>query len=815
MSDEELGRLSHEPSSFGVLETARGCLPLTELTVSARVEALTAEIELAQTFKNSLDVPLEATYIFPLPDRAAVTRFQMEVAGRVIEGVIDERGRARANYEQAIAAGHRAAIAEEDRAGVFTLRVGNLLPQEAAVVRLSLVGPLPFDEGEVTFCFPLVVAPRYMPGVGLPGPQAGSGSAGDTDAVPDASRISPPILLPGFPNPVQLAIEVSVDGGGVPVSALRSSLHSAIISESQGKHRVQLQPGERLNRDFILRWRLGDTQIRSSAVLAMDAEGADATCLITVVPPQAEGSTSRPRDVVFVLDRSGSMGGWKMVAARRAVARMVDTLGARDRFAVLAFDDRIDTPSTLARDVLVAASDRHRFRAVEFLASIDARGGTELMAPLEAGAKLLHGADSERDRVLILVTDGQVGNEDEILRQLTKPMQHVRVFALGIDSAVNAAFLRRLAAMGGGACELVESEERLDEVMAKVHRRIAQPVVTGLHLDGDGVRLSADSMAPARLPDLFTGAPLLVAVRLDQAASGAILIKGQTPAGRPWSQTVPLQRSGGAAVPAIWARAHIRDLEDRYASGSGDLETLEQRIVAVSLRHRVLSRFTAFLAVDRSARVNPDGTPRMVTQAVEAPADWEMLDSCKSTAAPSMSPPPPPAQMVVGAAPAAPADGVVMSKRRQAAPPKARVPRNVMSERASAVRCEESAAESRQDEAPVLDFAPYLQRIRDLADAVERSTASNDMSGLDLAIARLRELIEDLRSVFPTAPMLAALTRAVENLQRLLGATDAVAEQGQQAAVELRALAVPQGAPPETSHGSPSRAAQRWQFWKR
>jgi Ca-activated chloride channel family protein len=324
-------------------------------------------------------------------------------------------------------------------------------------------------------------------------------------------------------------------------------------------------------------------------------------------------------------------------------------------------------------------------------------------------------------------------------------------------------------------------------------------------------------MAPARLPDLFTGAPLLVAVRLDPAASGAILIKGQTPAGRPWSQTVPLQRSGGAAVPAIWARAHIRDLEDRYASRTGDLETLEQRIIAVSLRHRVLSRFTAFLAVDRSARVNPDGMPRMVTQAVEAPADWDMLDSCIMRSARA------PAQMLVGGAPAAPATeaapaGVARQKKLEAAPPRVRVPWNAKPAPAPAkasVRCEESESDSMQEEAAALDFAPYLQRIRDLADAVERSTASNDESGLDLAIARLRELIEDLRSVFPAAPMLEALRRAVESLQRLLGATDAVAEQGQQAAVELRALAARQGEPPDANHGSPSRAAQRWQFWKR
>ncbi|MCA9680023.1 MAG: VWA domain-containing protein, partial [Myxococcales bacterium] len=515
MTDAELARLgTRDDAGFGVIETARGHLPMTAMAVDARVVGLVAEMDLAQTFVNTLAEPIEATYIFPLPDRAAVTRFRMEVAGRVIDGVIDERGRAREQYEEAIAAGHRAAITEEDRAGVFTLRVGNLMPGETAVVRLTLVGPLPLDDGELTFRFPLVVAPRYIPGASLPGPRAGTGVADDTDAVPDASRITPPVLLPGCPNPVRLAITLAVDGGGVPVGDLRSSLHAVVDGERGGVRRVELRPGERLDRDFIVRWALGDGQVRSSAVAVPDRDGEGATVLVTVVPPHGGGHVDKPRDVVFVLDRSGSMGGWKMVAARRAVARMVDSLGERDRFAVMAFDNAIEEPPGLPGGQLAAATDRGRFRAVEFLAAIDARGGTELRRPLVRAADLLAGGYDDRDRVLVLVTDGQVGNEDQILRELAPRLKNVRVFTLGVDQAVNAAFLRRLAAAGGGACELVESEDRLDAVMAKVHRRIATPVVTELALHGEGLRLDAASLAPARLPSLFAGAPVLVAARL-------------------------------------------------------------------------------------------------------------------------------------------------------------------------------------------------------------------------------------------------------------------------------------------------------------
>src|SRR5262249_22464896 len=188
LTDDEVSRAARadEEAGFGSLSTAKGHLPLRALDVRARIDGLLAQVELRQTFVNPHAEPLEATYIFPLPDRAAVTSFWMRVAGRVVEGVLKERGAARRDYDQALRTGHRASIAEEERPGVFTLRVGNLMPGEAATVHLTLSGPLAYDFGEVTFRFPLVVAPRYVPGTPLPGPSVGDGTEPDTDAVPDA-----------------------------------------------------------------------------------------------------------------------------------------------------------------------------------------------------------------------------------------------------------------------------------------------------------------------------------------------------------------------------------------------------------------------------------------------------------------------------------------------------------------------------------------------------------------------------------------------------------------------------------------------------
>ncbi|GII24315.1 VIT domain-containing protein [Planosporangium mesophilum] len=616
MSPAEAARAAApvEEAGLGALRTGRGNLPLDRLDVQAQLTGLVSRVRLTQEFVNTHDTALEATYVFPLPDRAAVTGMTMTADGRVVEADLRERGEAREEYDRAIAAGKRASIAEEERPDVFTMRVGNIRPGERVSVELSLVGPLPYADGAATFRFPLVVAPRYVPGAPLPGPGVGDGYALDTDAVPDASRITPPVLLPGFPNPLRLSLDVDIDPAGLPLGEVRSSLHTVVTEGS----RVSLRPGERADRDFVLRLAYGSTDESSTLVCVPDDDGDEGTYRLTLLPP-AGGGPARGRDVVLLLDRSGSMRGWKMVAARRAAARIVDTLTDADRFAVLTFDHEVGHPDDLPAG-LVVATDRHRFRAVEHLARADARGGTELLAPLRDGLALLAG-DSPREPVLVLVTDGQVGNEDQILREITPG--RVRVHTVGIDRAVNAGFLGRLAALGGGRCELVESSDRLDEAMEHIHHRIGAPLVTDLTVTADGLALIDDTRTPGRLPALYPGVPLVISGRYRGPATGSLTVTGRTRDGRPWRTAVAASGKEAPAVTALWARARLRDLEDRYAAGSGGAD-LERLAVTTSLRFGVLCRFTAYVAVD-SRVVTEGGQPHRVVQPVEPVSGWDLL----------------------------------------------------------------------------------------------------------------------------------------------------------------------------------------------
>lgn len=642
----------------GILSVTRAekkvALPLAGVRVAARVADRIASVTVTETFKNPYPEHLEAVYIFPLAGGSAVSDFELKVAGRTIKGKVEERGEARRQYRQALDQGKRAALLEQERDDVFTVQVGNLPPGEEVAVTITYSERLPFfEDGTTELRLPLVVAPRYIPGAPLDRPAVGEGVELDTDQVPDASRITPPRLAPGFDPKVALAIEVELtqDGAAATLEDLRCSQHATTLGVAAGGLKVALaRQDELLNRDFVLRWRLAGAALTTSCLVCRDATGRSYG-MVSILPPRREGFLGTARDVVFVVDRSGSMGGVKMASAARACSILLATLGPRDRFAIQAFDS---VTEWFADRKFVAADEAGIVRGDKYLREIDARGGTEMDAAMADALALVRARTDGAGRipVVVFITDGEVGNESQILKRIQTELGDARVFTVGIDTAVNDGFLKRLAALGGGTSTFVVPGAALEDALGAVGREIGAPLVVDVKIEG------VDALAPARVPDLFAGRA--TTAFFAGRADGTVRVRGRFTDGAVFDEKLTPREVALPAIAHLWARARVADLEDRFRLQPAKQDEIKKEIVELAVRHTLLTRFTAFVVVDESEVVNKDGGRRTVTQPVETPDRWEMGTACGSVAATGRAfanlampcaPPPPPCPAPASASP--------------------------------------------------------------------------------------------------------------------------------------------------------------------
>jgi Ca-activated chloride channel homolog len=609
-------RLADQPG-FGYMSSRRGNLPLEDVRLHADITGLAASVDLRVTFSNDGLDPIEATYVFPLPELAAVNSLQIRTGSTVLDGWLMERAKARDTYA-ANRVERDAAILEQEREDVVTIRVGTIAPHERVEVRLILHARLTYTDGQVLFRFPLVVAPRYMPGARLGGDPVGKGTVADTDLVPDASRLTPPVASEGR---VRLSVSMTVASGAYAIDEIGCTLRTHISgTQTDQVIRIEALPGQRLDRDLVLRMRLGAHRQPSLSLLtSVDSDGQEGTFALTLLPPTVEPSATAGRDVVVVVDASSSMSGWRLPAARRAAARLIDSLTPADQFTVLAFADRVTRPDWGGVD-LVQAAERNRFRAIEHLFTTVADGSPVLLAALETAAGLF--TDPRRTSIMVVITAGQVGNEDQITAAFGPRIAPLRVHAVGIGATVNSALLRQLADAGRGQLLLAESDNALDDLMPALRRLLGPALLTDFGLVGDGIQLSHNTISPAHPPDIFSGDSVVITGRFQGNPSGCVVVSGTGMDGRPWSSRVNGVAVGGRALTQLWARAFLADLQRKYLRCPiEEAAWVEQLIVSTSLRFGVLCRLTALVAVS-NAPTRALSAPREVIQSVELPADW-------------------------------------------------------------------------------------------------------------------------------------------------------------------------------------------------
>ncbi|KYF56994.1 hypothetical protein BE08_14900, partial [Sorangium cellulosum] len=578
-----------QPAPMSCLRSSEGRpVPLLGVSLSGEVVGGAARLVVRQRYRNEERRPIEAIYTFPLPSEASIAGFAMECAGRRLEGEVKEREEAFRDYDEAIAAGHGAALLDEERRNVFTASVGNLLPGEETVVEVAFVQALKADEGALRLMIPTLVAPRYIPGAPQ-GDRTGHGVQEPTDAVPDADRISPEIARVDYGITVDIVFDLGRD------VAIESPSHAIAVRAEEGhRRRVSLRNDRAaLDRDIVL-LAAGAPGVQAGMVCDRRA-GQEGTFALTVVPDlfDAKRAPAR-RDVVLVVDVSGSMQGESIDQARRALRLCLRHLAEGDRFGVIAFssDFRAMDPA------LTPFTQRTLERADAFVAGLAAHGGTEMLGPLLAAAGML--GDAERDRVIVLLTDGQVGNEDEIVDRVVEAGKGVRVYTFGIGTNVSELLVNDLARRTQGAAELIHPGERIDEKVTAQFARATAVRVAGLTARFEGVDVG--ELAPAEPPALVDGEPWVLHGRYAAPGVGRLEIRGSL-RGESFYLEVPVELEAEASRPgleALWAGARVRELEasERGLSGKRK-EAMRKRIVELAVRHRVASRHASFVVIER------------------------------------------------------------------------------------------------------------------------------------------------------------------------------------------------------------------------
>lgn len=595
--------------------------PLVATEVEIDVSGIVARTMVKQYFVNPTKEWLEGRYVFPLPENSAVNKMKLVIGERVIEARIAERQAARKAYEAAKRQGRRAALVEQHRPNIFTNNVANIPPGGRIAVQLHYIQRLDYDRGRFSLRFPLVVAPRFDPAAGhikmvrQPVGENGDGMPGVLrDALPEI-RIpvkDPAKSSPG--NPVTITLNLDA---GMRLANVASDSHKVDITAlGDGKRRITLN-GKAVpaDRDFTLDW---TPKLSAEPLVASFREriGDDVFVTALIMPPAPKNAerNARPRDVVFILDRSGSMGGVSIRAARSALDSAIDRLAAQDRFNLIRFSNDTDT----LFDHAMPASDTNRLFAKLFLRNTTADGGTVMRPALHAALAGDTGdtgdaTAGDRLKQVVFVTDGAVSNETDLFRDIRQRLGNARLFTVGIGSAPNSYFMRKAAEAGRGAFVYIPDIKQVGTRMTTLFDKLERPALTDVvfawRKNADGAAaanaVTAESF-PARIPDLYFGEPVLLVSRLPAAAldTDTVLSLG---AGD-WKTALKLNDIRPAkGISTLWARAKVTALSDSLRDGARP-GAVKAGITEIGLTHSLVTRYTSLLATEQTV-ARPVDTP--------------------------------------------------------------------------------------------------------------------------------------------------------------------------------------------------------------
>ncbi|MEG4578810.1 VIT domain-containing protein [Microcoleus sp. MON1_C5] len=650
--------------------TSEQVFPLKQTEVKAKIAGNISRVEVVQKFENPFPESIEAVYIFPLPDEAAVDDMEIKIGSRTIKADIKLREEALEIYEQARKQGRSAGLLEQERDNIFTQSLANIKPGEKIEVTIRYTESLKFAGGDYEFVFPMVVGPRYISGNSTP-PLARRGDSsespgarnttppnpplargGDSQSSPlarggdsqfpplarggqggvntDADRINPPVLPPGTRSGHNIAVSVEIDAG-VAIGDVRSTSHQITTDRSGNIVQVQLANSDTIpNKDLILRYRVAGENTRATILTQSDKRGGHfATYLI----PALNYKTNEivPKDVVFLMDTSGSQQGEPLAKSKELMRRFIQGLNPNDTFTIIDFANTATALSTTP----LANTPENRQKAINYIEKLQANGGSELLNGIQAVMNFPAPATG-RLRSIVLITDGYIGNENEVLgrvQQSLKPGN--RLYSFGVGGSVNRFLINRLAEVGRGTSQVIRQDEPSAEAAEKFFREINSPVLTNIQISWEGMG-EKPQIYPIAPPDLFASGPLVLFGKKTDRTNGQLRIRGTLAGGKAYEQVLPVnfapsggrQREstsvaagatdfGNPAVAQLWGRSRIKDLMNQMFGG--ETKSLVEAVTNTALTYRLLSEYTAFVAVSEEVRVEADGTRRRVQVPVELP----------------------------------------------------------------------------------------------------------------------------------------------------------------------------------------------------
>lgn len=593
--------------------TPAGFCPLEHTDVRAEISGFLSRVTVTQRFGNTSKEPIEAVYVFPLPDRAAVDRMTMKVGDRTVVGKIKRREEARAIYDAARNAGKAASLLDQERPNIFTQSVANIMPGATIEITISYVETLAYDDGTYSFVFPMVVGPRYIPG--LPAGQSGGGWSPDTDKVPDASKITPPVAVPGTRAGHDISLEVVLDAG-VPILDVTSTLHEVDVQRTSNRAAsVALKTKNVLpNKDFVLKYAVAGGKIADAVLTHRDGDEGFVT-MILQPPDRIAAEDVAPRELVFVVDTSGSMNGFPLDKAKETMNLAFEALRPDDTFNLITFagDTSVLFPAP------VPASADNLAKAKAFLDGRRGGGGTEMMTAIRAA---LDPSDRQNHvRIVCFMTDGYVGNEAEILAEIQRH-PNARIFSFGIGNSVNRFLLDRMAVEGRGEVEYVTLSDDGSAAARRFAERVQNPLLTDISIDWGGLQLV--ETYPTRVMDLFSAKPIVVVAKYTAPGKATVKIRGKQ-AGRDIVREVavelPAVEKAHDTLSVLWARQKVEDLvrQDYAGVQNGNPRAdIKEAITSIGLKHGIMTQFTSFVAVEEMV-INQGGETRRVEVPVEMP----------------------------------------------------------------------------------------------------------------------------------------------------------------------------------------------------